>query len=129
MASSSAAAAPRGGSKSKIKDRISRTAAGSDPTFAGMPPGERKALVPAQDPAAGLVAAEPAPPALFDTPAQELDEPLAVPAAEPVASVGPLRTSRPIGLLGLTAMVCALGVLTATIRAIVSQRASRSNLA
>jgi hypothetical protein len=128
-ASSSAAAAPHGAINSRIKGRLPGTAAGSDPTFAGMPPGHSKALVPAEGPATGPVAAEPAPPASVTTPAEQVDEPVAAPAAEPVASVRPLRTGRPIGLLGLTAMVCALGVLTAVIRAIVSQRASRTNMA
>ncbi|WP_306211474.1 hypothetical protein [Actinoplanes sp. RD1] len=52
-----------------------------------------------------------------------------VAAAEPVAALKPMRESRPIGLLGVVAAVFAVGVGAAAIRAFVSQRASRANVA
>jgi hypothetical protein len=50
-------------------------------------------------------------------------------AAEPVSTLEPLPDGAPIGLLGLIASVCVLGVAAAAIRAIVSQRANRAKLA
>jgi hypothetical protein len=50
-------------------------------------------------------------------------------AAEPVAAMATLPESQPIGLLAVMAIVCVLGVGAATIRAIVSQRASRTPIA
>ncbi|WP_305788455.1 hypothetical protein [Symbioplanes lichenis] len=52
-----------------------------------------------------------------------------VAAAEPVAAVRPMRESRPNGLLGVVAAVFVVGVGAAAIRAFVSQRASRANVA
>ncbi|AGL21692.1 hypothetical protein [Actinoplanes sp. N902-109] len=52
-----------------------------------------------------------------------------VAAAEPVAAMAPLPDSRPIGLLAVIAAVCVLGVGTGSIRAFVSQRASRTSVA
>jgi hypothetical protein len=49
--------------------------------------------------------------------------------AQPVAASAPMRESRPIGLLALVAFVSVIGVAAGAIRAIVSQRASRANLA
>ncbi|HWS32267.1 MAG TPA: hypothetical protein VN408_05930 [Actinoplanes sp.] len=46
----------------------------------------------------------------------------------PSVTVGRIEDERPVGLLALTAVVCVLGVTTAAIRAIVSQRASRANM-
>jgi hypothetical protein len=46
-----------------------------------------------------------------------------------VASISPTPDSPPIGLLALTAIVCLLGVAVGAIRAIVSQRASRTKIA
>ncbi|WIM96531.1 hypothetical protein ACTOB_008740 [Actinoplanes oblitus] len=114
----------------KIKNKASRTTSARHPQFAGMPPGERKALVPGDRASVTAVTgADATSPTGAEAPVQALDGPVAAPAAEPVAAVEPMRTGRPIGLLGLTAMVCVLGVLTAAIRAFVSQRASRANLA
>lgn len=131
--------------KDQVKDAISRTAEARDPALAGMPPGGRRTQLPADRPATAVTgddvvqsaSAAPVVPLGSRTDPDDsapgdlaqLDQPMAAPAAEPVAAVGPLRTGQPIGLLGMTAVVCALGVLTAAIRAIVSQRASRSNLA
>ncbi|GIF07696.1 hypothetical protein [Actinoplanes siamensis] len=131
-------ATPLSGADQKIKSPIPRTTGAADPTFAGMPPGERKALLPADRAslaglasAAGAVLAgtDPVAPGSAAAPAPRSEDSAAAPAAEPVAAIRPMRTGRPIGLLGLTAVVCAVGVLTAAIRAIVSQRASRTNLA
>ncbi|KUL26533.1 hypothetical protein [Actinoplanes awajinensis] len=127
---SAATATPRDDQPHKIKSKASRTADTAASAFAGMPPGDRASMAPA-DPASvtSVTSADPVVPGFEDSPGAEADRPLAAPAAEPVAALQPLRTTRPIGLLGLTAIVCVLGVLTAAIRAIVSQRASRANLA
>jgi len=59
-----------------------------------------------------------------------VDEPPAgVAAAEPVAEMGSLRAPATLGLLALTAAVFVVGVGSATIRSIVSQRANRANVA
>jgi hypothetical protein len=50
-------------------------------------------------------------------------------AAEPLASVDPVSDSAPTGLLALIATVCLVGVSTGAIRAIVAQRASRTQAA
>ncbi|MEU8655638.1 hypothetical protein [Actinoplanes philippinensis] len=126
-ASTAAAQAPRGvGPRIKSKS-LRRTAGVGAPAFEGMPPGGRGPAVPpvpppgvSESPSAadgGVVApSTPAGPGSLD-------------AAQPVASVGRIEDGHPLGLLGLTALVCILGVATAAIRAIVSQRASRTNLA
>ncbi|AEV89222.1 Myosin light chain kinase 2, skeletal/cardiac muscle [Actinoplanes sp. SE50] len=119
---------PRQDTDQKVKNDGSRTSVAGGPTFAGMPPGERKTVLPADR--AAVVTASPAGTApAAESPAAAEPPILTEPAAEPVAAIRPMRTTHPIGLLGLTAIVCVLGVLTAAIRAIVSQRASRSNLA
>jgi hypothetical protein len=115
---------PAGGAglrpKSKVKG-FEGTPGSSVPAFSGMPPGTRKALAPA-------------------VPSMELDPPEAAPAAvspptteiaaaEPVAAMEPIRERGPIGLLSVIAMVCALGVGIASIRAFVSQRAIRAKIA
>ncbi|MFI1992429.1 hypothetical protein [Actinoplanes sp. NPDC020271] len=128
-ASSSASAAPGGATSHQIKDRIARTAEARDPAFAGMPPGGRGKQAHADGAVPGVTSADALSLSSAADPLARSEEPVAAPAAEPVAAVGPLRTGRPIGLLGMTAIVCMLGVLTAAIRAIVSQRASRANLA
>jgi hypothetical protein len=50
-------------------------------------------------------------------------------AAEPMASVEPITKRGPVGLLGLLATVCVLGVSIGAIRAILAQRASRTGIA
>lgn len=118
----------------KIKTAPGTAGVGA-PAFAGMPPGDRKTILPATPAPSGNAADPAAQPAQASAPTAE-----GVPVmeatgssggtiAEPVAAVGPIREGRPIGLLGLTAMICVLGVATAAIRAIVSQRASRANIA
>ncbi|BCJ43588.1 hypothetical protein GCM10010168_41020 [Actinoplanes ianthinogenes] len=129
-AADTTATTPRDSTSQKIKNKDLRTTTAGAPPFAGMPPGERKALVPADRASVtGVTTADATTPAAAAAPVQDLDSPITAPAAEPVAAVEPMRTARPIGLLGLTALVCVLGVLTAAIRAFVSQRASRANLA
>ncbi|MEV7228434.1 MULTISPECIES: hypothetical protein [Polymorphospora] len=63
-------------------------------------------------------------------PAAGLDLPPADPgddaAAEPMASVEPIRDTGPIGLLALVATVCVVGVSAGAIRAIIAQRTSRT---
>ena len=87
-----------------------------------MPPGDNKTIVggvptlelPATSDAVTLAA----------PPASE------VVAAEPVAATGPMnRSGGSVGLLGVVAAICAIGVAAGAIRAIVSQRASRANIA
>ncbi|GAA4595102.1 hypothetical protein BJY16_001553 [Actinoplanes octamycinicus] len=124
-----AASAPHDATTQKIKNKVSRTTTAGAPPFAGMPPGERQSLVPDDRASVTGVTSADASPSGAAAPDRGQDGPAAAPAAEPVAAIEPMRTGRPIGLLGLTAMVCVLGVLTAAIRAIVSQRASRANLA
>jgi hypothetical protein len=109
--------------RSKIKNK---TAAGTGtstvPAFAGMPAGGRKALlhgVPRID--ALPVETDARPPAAT--------VPTEVAAAEPVAAMAPIRETGPVGLLGLIAAVCVMGVGAGAIRAIVSQRANRAKMA
>ncbi|MFC7529024.1 hypothetical protein [Actinoplanes sp. GCM10030250] len=133
---------PQGGVSPRIKVKTMRGTEGvGAPAFAGMPLGDRKTLLPATSgtsiPAAAAVAshgaeaAAPTAPTAEGVPVMEAVEPGAGAGAvaEPVAAVGPIRDGRPVGLLGLTALICVLGVSTAAIRAIVSQRASRTNMA
>ncbi|MEU8239308.1 hypothetical protein AB0C07_13775 [Actinoplanes missouriensis] len=98
------------------------------PAIAGMLPG--KPPVKSTTAAAETPLSSSVPPASesAEAPVPETAEPSDVAGTEPVA-VGTIREGRPIGLLGLIAMVCVLGVSIATIRAIVSQRASRANMA
>jgi hypothetical protein len=106
--------------KSKIKTSKS-TPGAVVPAFSGMPPGAEKALVP------GVPSMElnppPAAPAAVTAPTTEIA------AAEPVAAMEPIRERGPVGLLAAIAMVCALGVGIAAIRAFVSERAIRANIA
>jgi hypothetical protein len=113
-------AMPQGGSASpRLIAGTTRGTGRVAPAFAGMPPGEHKRLLP-DVPTIGLSqATDSAPPAV---------PPTDVAAAEPVAAMAPLPESEPIGLLAATALVCVLGVGAATIRAIVSQRASRTRV-
>jgi hypothetical protein len=119
-------AMPPGGTatRSKVKDKVkavSRTPEDRAHTFAGMPPGDAKTVatgVPQMD----------LTPMVEDRAAMAPARP-EIAAAEPVAAMEPLTHGGPIGLLGLIASVCVLGVAAAAIRAIVSQRANRSKLA
>jgi hypothetical protein len=113
---------PQGGSAARIKTRYLPGTGTRAHAFAGMPPGDDKALLPGV-PAIGLSeVAEPAPASVAAPRSQ-------VAAAEPVAAMESIPESRPVGLLALTAIVCVLGVAVAAIRAIVSQRASRTSIA
>jgi hypothetical protein len=114
---------PQGGAAvTKVRTKVQRGTGGSAPTFAGMPVGEQQTIVsgvPTLDlPTTSEAAALPP-----DAPPSEIA------AAEPVAEMRPMPESRPIGLLGVIAAVCALGVAVAAIRAFVSERASRSSVA
>jgi hypothetical protein len=110
------------GLRSKTKVKTFRGTRGSvTPAFSGMPPGEKKALLPGVrsidlDPPAAA-------PAAVGAPTTEIA------AAEPVAAMEPIRERGPVGLLAAIAAVCALGVGTASIRAFVSQRAIRAEMA
>ncbi|XVV12764.1 hypothetical protein ACQP2X_49675 [Actinoplanes sp. CA-131856] len=105
---------PHGGATPKakiIKGRTPLSTPGSvTPAFAGMPPGDERAVLP------GVPQIDVAP-SVTTTEAA---------AAEPVAAMRPMRDGGPIGLLALIAAVCVVGVGAATIRAIVSQRANRA---
>jgi len=117
-----APAMPQGGSASpRFRTKIVRGTGGAAPAFSGMPPGDHKRLI-SGVPAIGL-------PQVADAPAPAAVPPPDAVAAEPVAAMASLPESQPIGLLAMTAMVCALGVAAAAIRAIVSQRASRAPIA
>jgi hypothetical protein len=125
-ASAAVQAMPDAGATSRLKTKprtktLTRTPDGGASLFAGMPPGDEKAVVPGT-PRVDVPATTQAPP-VVDTP------PVEVAAAEPVAAMEPMRDGGPIGLLALTAAVCVLGVGTAAIRSIVSQRANRATIA
>ena len=131
MAQAAAAAAqamPQGGSSGRVKVKTPTGTPGSTVTaFSGMPPGDRKTLVPGVphlDLSPATREALPAPPA---APPTEIAT--AEPAAEPVAAMEPMSETGPIGLLALMAAVCVMGVGAAAIRAIVSQRANRAKVA
>jgi hypothetical protein len=106
--------------KSKVKS-LGGTAGGTVPAFSGMPPGAQKAL------ASAVRSRELEPPAA--APAAVSPPTTEIAAAEPVAAMAPIRERGPIGLLSVIAMVCALGVGIAAIRAFVSQRAIRAKIA
>lgn len=124
-ATTAAQAMPQGGDapRLKIKTKGAKgTQASTAPAFSGMPPGDKPALlagVPQLDPAQPATAG----PAATGVPTTEIA------AAEPVAAMEPMREQEPTGLLALIAAVCVLGVGTAAIRSIVSQRANRSKMA
>jgi hypothetical protein len=120
-----AEAMPQGGSApapARLKAKILRSTGGGSATFAGMPPGDSRAIV-SGVPTLSLPSTGDAAPATAAGPSTE------VAAAEPVASMQPMPESGPSGLLALTAIVCALGVAVSAIRAFVSQRASRTKIA
>ena len=119
-------AMPHGGSVSRPKVRtktVTGTAGGAAPAFAGMPPGNEKAIVP------GVPQMDVEPMTVDAAPAAATPPPTDIAAAEPVAALEPMSEGGPVGLLGLIASVCVLGVAVAAIRAIVSQRANRSRMA
>ena len=135
VAASSAATAgamPPSDSGRRLKARPMQGTTGvGAPAYAGMPAGEQKSAAPgAPTGAPAVTPGEPVAPAVDSLPAVEDDVPVSssASASEPVAAVGPIREGQPVGLLGLTALVCVLGVTTAAIRSFVSQRASRTNM-
>jgi hypothetical protein len=131
-ASATAAQAPQSGVNPRIKSKTPRGTAGIGvPAFAGMPPGGRRSVVPPAPPLGRAVSptAEEDGVVVPGETTEPTSEPTSLDAAQPVAAVGRIEDGHPLGLLGLTALVCILGVATAAIRAIVSQRASRTNMA
>ncbi|WP_433299464.1 hypothetical protein ACQP2F_46255 [Actinoplanes sp. CA-030573] len=123
-AATAAQAMPQGGGAARVKSKTSAGTPGSTvPAFAGMPPGDRKALIPGVPP---LDLAQATPDA---APAAATPPPTEIAAAEPVAAMTPMRQTAPVGLLGVIAAVCVMGVGAAAIRAIVSQRANRAKVA
>ena len=126
MAQAAATAAqgmPQGGGATRVHIKSSGTPGARVPAFAGMPPGDRKALL------SGVPKLDLSPATQAASPAAPTPPPAEIAAAEPVASMEPIRQSGPIGLLALTAAVCVMGVGAAAIRAIVSQRANRAKVA
>ncbi|MFI7545939.1 hypothetical protein [Actinoplanes sp. NPDC049599] len=124
-ATTAAQAMPQGGAASRVKTtKPTRGTAGAvAPAFSGMPPGDDKTIlpgVPSLDLPAPPTVAAPDPPAGASS---------GVVVAEPVAAMRPLPESRPVGLLALIATVSVLGVAIGVIRAMVSQRASRTSVA
>jgi hypothetical protein len=122
-AATAAEAMPQGGSAPRIKTRILRGTDTAPRAFSGMPPGDDKAILPGV-PTVGLSSGAQAEPPAAAAPSAEIA------AAEPVASMRPMSSgSGRVGLLALIAAVCVLGVGIGAIRAIVSQRASRTKIA
>ena len=123
-ATTAAQSMPQGGTTSRVRARtLPGRPSGTMPAFAGMPPGDRKSILP------GVPRLDLAPATPEAAPAAVAPPPAEVAAAEPVAAMDPMPESGPIGLLALTAAVCVMGVGAAAIRAIVSQRANRARVA
>ncbi|WP_030440840.1 hypothetical protein [Actinoplanes subtropicus] len=122
-AASAAQGMPQGGGATRVRVKSSGTPDGRVPAYAGMPPGDRKALIP------GVRTLDLSQAMQTTSPAAPAAPPAEIAAAEPVASMEPIRASGPIGLLALIAAVCVMGVGAAAIRAIVSQRANRAKVA
>jgi hypothetical protein len=121
-ASTAAQGMPQGGATTRIKTRTTR-GTDSAPTFAGMPPGDSKTIV-GGVPTLDLTSTTAAAPAAVSV------RPSEVAAAEPVAAMEPIAGSNgSVGLLGAVAGICVIGVAAGAIRAIVSQRASRTTIA
>ena len=121
-----AQAMPQGGDAPHLKIKTKGaggTQAGSAPAFSGMPPGDKPALL------TGVPQLDQAQPATGAGPAATGVPTTEIAAAEPVAAMEPMREQGPTGLLALIAAVCVLGVGTAAIRSIVSQRAKRAIMA
>jgi len=113
---------PRIKIKTKIKAKIRRSTGGSSvPTFAGKPPGARKASVRGV-PTLDLPSPTDSAPAASARPGPEI-------ATQQVATTGPMSGNGLIGLLAAVSIVLVLGVSAGVIRAIVSERASRTKIA
>jgi hypothetical protein len=122
-ATTAAQAMPQGGAPIRLKTRTGDTVTAVLPAFSGMPPGDDKAILP------GVPTLDLPSTTTEAAPAVPTAPPSDIAAAEPVAAMEPVSESRPIGLLALIASVCVVGVGVGAIRAIVSQRASRSSVA
>ncbi|GAA2578558.1 hypothetical protein GCM10010435_63760 [Winogradskya consettensis] len=114
---------PPGGPRSPIKNTATGTPGAAVPPFTQVPPRNAKAALAGVPTLKLPLTPTPAAPALDAGTAPE-DA-----AAEPVAAMDPITESRPIGLLALVAVICVAGVGAGTIRAFVSERASRSTIA
>jgi hypothetical protein len=121
-ASTAEQAMPQGGSGTRIKTGTSRGTVAAPPTFAGMPPGDAQAIVTGV-PMVDLPATAAPAPAAPAAPSTD------VAAAERVAATEPMAPNGRLGLLALIALICVAGVSVGTIRAFVSQRASRASMA
>jgi hypothetical protein len=121
-AASAEQAMPQGGSGTRVKTTTTRGTVAVPPTFAGMPPGDAKAIVTGVPMVEVPATATPAPAA----PAAPSTD---VAAAERVAATEPMAPNGRLGLLALIALICVAGVAVGTIRAFVSQRASRAMMA
>ncbi|UQU65004.1 hypothetical protein COUCH_01180 [Couchioplanes caeruleus] len=117
-------AMPQGGAVSRSRTRTTTGTTGANvPAFSGMPPGEDKKVL------AGVPTVDLSSTATQATAAQPAGPATQMAAAEPVAAMEPMADSKPLGLLTVIACICVVGVATGAIRAIVSQRASRTNMA
>jgi hypothetical protein len=121
-ATTAAQGMPQGGSTSKVRTKVTRGTGTSAPTFAGMPPGDARTIV------SGVPTLD-LPPPIEPAPAAPAASSSDIAAAEPVATMEPMPDDGPVGLLAAVAIVCVLGVAVGAIRAIVSQRASRTSTA
>jgi hypothetical protein len=115
-------AMPQGGAASRIRTRTTRGTGTTAPTFAGMPPGDRRTIV-GGGPSLTLPSTTDAAPAAPAVP------PTTIAAAEPVAAMEPMSEGGPIGLLAVVAGVCVVGVAAGAIRAFAAERASRATMA
>jgi hypothetical protein len=113
---------PPGGATTRIKTRITRGTGGAAPTFAGMPPGEDKTIV-GGVPTLDLPTTTAAAPAAGSASASN------VTAAESAVAMEPVSGTGSVGLLGVVAGICVIGVAAGAIRAFVSERASRATIA
>lgn len=117
---------PQGGGATRLKIKgtdPAGTRSSTIPAFAGMPPGDERALLP------GVRALDPEPAVPNAAPAAPAAPPVEIAAAEPVAAMESIPETGPIGLLALMAAVCVMGVGAAAVRTIVSQRANRAKVA
>ncbi|GAB1688421.1 hypothetical protein [Krasilnikovia sp. M28-CT-15] len=114
---------PVGGNNAGSQDGPTRRdTVAAAPVIAGLPPGGPSSL------ATGVTAVE-GPPTTDAVPGTTSAGPAAVVSAGEPTALPPVPDDAPIGLLALTALVCAAGVSSGTIRAIVAQRASRAMMA
>jgi hypothetical protein len=125
-ATTAAQAMPHGGAASRPKAKTktpSGTPGSAAPAYAGMPPGEKRTLLP------GAPGLDLEPMTLSAEAAAPSPPPTEIAAAEPVAVLEPMQEGGPLGLLAVIAAVCVVGVTVGAIRSIVSQRANRAKIA